>query len=187
MVSQREVDDLGPALSLNDTTRPGWRERAARRQQAAVAPAVQAMIVPAEVTPEPAVNGSGVQVPQASQGPAPDLEPTVTKRKNKRKIDDLEDSENLRRSKRIAGLPPASPTRTCDACLEDHPIENFPALPCGHDCPYHRACLGDWLAAHVTDATRPSDVGCPCSDGECHAALPLESVQQYATDEIFQK
>jgi hypothetical protein len=111
----------------------------------------------------------------------------VTKHKNERKFDHREDGESLRRSKRIAGLSPSSPTRACGACPEDHPVEDFASLPCGRDCPYHSACLGDWLATRVGDATRPNDVGCLCGDGDCDAALSLVTVQQYATDGVFQK
>lgn len=90
MISQREIDSLGPAPSLDETTRLGWRERLARLQQQATHDLAQAAPVPAEVTSEP--------------------EPVVAKRKNKRKFDQGADEEGLRRSKRITGLPPTPPS-----------------------------------------------------------------------------
>jgi hypothetical protein len=66
MVSQREIDGLGPASSFDVMTRPGWRERAARRRQAAAAP-TQAVVAEAAVPPEPTINAVRVHGSGASR------------------------------------------------------------------------------------------------------------------------
>jgi hypothetical protein len=128
MVSQHEVDGLDPAPFLDATTRPGWRARAARHEQAIAAPAAQAPVASAVVVPEPAVNEIDIRGPEAPQEPALNSETAVTKRKDKRKFDHREDGENLRRSKRIAELRAASQLAPAAPALKSIQLRIFRIL-----------------------------------------------------------
>jgi hypothetical protein len=76
--------------------------------------------------------------------------------------------------------------RECEVCGDVFHTEDFPHLG---GCPslpaVCRDCFANWLDSRVGATVKLDDIKCPCASEQCKATFDYDTVQQYATPDVF--